>query len=574
MIVRYTAAVVAVWLVVILYKLPSITAPSAGGRGYGRGRNAVPEDTSAKTPLPVVKPPIIIRGRTTPPPPEDTTPLPPADDGDGDLPEVGDVRHRGVNDNNKPTQPQRAGGAKQAVVGRGTGKWPRVATPTNLDSRREDVVKMLRSSWQGYRRHAWGYDEFAPISKHMTNWGHGKGIGATIVDALDTLLIAGLDEEAAEAIEWCENTLTFDQNIKLSGFETTIRVLGGLLSAYQITGRQKLLDQAHDLGRRLLVAFDTPSGVPDNYVNLQNGGHEGAAWNGGAAILSELGSLQMEHFTLSAEVGEPKFFAKARRAVEAIKPSCGGGYCPRQFHGASGTGGSAGLGSFGDSFYEYLLKQWVLSGKSDAMFKEMWDKAAKHTIETSLERGKLLVPNGHETGGTMEHLACFSGGLFALSYMHTDNKDHLHFAERIAETCHAMYQTPTGLAPDVAVIDGSDSVRATDPKYILRPETVETYFYLWKATKKEQYRDWGYEVVQAIEKHLKVPGAGYAGALDVYHTPVRLNDNMETFWFAETLKYLYMLFSEDELIDLHQWVFNTEAHPFRVQPAAGGIADA
>ena len=437
---------------------------------------------------------------------------------------------------------------------------------TNLDlARRMQVVSALRHSWAGYKTAAFGKDEFMPLSKGTKQWGDGRGIGATMIDALDTLLLAEINDEADAVIDWVDKSLHYDQDIKVSVFETTIRVLGGLISAYQRTGKASLIRQAVDLGKRLAKAFDTPSGVPDNYVNLQTGHHEGAGWNGGAAILSELGSLQMEFRALSDITGDKKYDSIAQRAIEAIKNHCGSGFCPRNFHGNIPVGGSpAGLGSFGDSFYEYLLKYWILTGKSNAMYDELWTKAAAHVMSTSSTIGGHYVPNSAETGNTMEHLACFSGGLFALSYHHTKNEEHLKAAEAIAETCHFMYESmATKLAPDVARILPNGDLEVHDAKYILRPETVETYFYLWKVTHNPKYRDWGAAVLEACNKHLRVDN-GYVGSTDVRRIPTPHNDMMETFWFAETLKYLYLLFSEDELFDLNEWVFNTEAHAFRV----------
>jgi hypothetical protein len=436
---------------------------------------------------------------------------------------------------------------------------------TNLDpARRSQVVSALRHSWVGYKSNAFGKDEFLPLSKTSKQWGEGQGIGATMIDALDTLLLAEMTDEADAIIEWVDKKLSFDQDIKVSAFETTIRILGGLISAYQKTGKAPLIRQAADLGKRLAKAFETPSGVPDNYVNLRTGAHEGAGWNGGAAILSELGSLQMEFRALSDITGDKKYDTIAQRAILAIKDHCGNGFCPRNFHGNSPAGSPVGLGSFGDSFYEYLLKYWVLTGKTNTMYGDMWKKAATHIEETSSTIAGHYVPNSGETGGTMEHLACFAGGLFALSYHHTKNEAHLKIAEGIAETCHFMYESmETKLAPDVARVLPNGQLEVHDGKYILRPETVETYFYLWKVTHNPKYRDWGAAVLDACNKHLKVD-AGFAGSTDVRRIPTPHNDMMETFWFAETLKYLYLLFSEDELFNLDEWVFNTEAHAFRV----------
>lgn len=429
-----------------------------------------------------------------------------------------------------------------------------------------EVVAALKHSWQGYKRNAFGYDEFLPISKRRQNWGDGRGIGVTMIDALDTLLLAGLDKEADEVMNYIEHSLSFDQNIKVSLFETTIRVLGGLISAFQMTQREGLKRQAKDLGSRLLRAFETPSGIPDNYVNLQTGAHEGAGWNGGAAILSELGSLQMEFAALSDITGDRRYDAAAQKAVAAIQHNCASGFCSRNYHGTQGMGGFAGLGSFGDSYYEYLLKYWLLTGKRDSAYREMWDRAARHILDTTDRTAPLVVPNGRETGNTMEHLACFSGGLFALSYLTDGNKEHLELAKQIAETCHAMYQSSvTKLSPDVAQIHGTQ-VHSTESKFILRPETVETYFYLWRATHDTKYRQWGLEMLRACDRYLKVED-GFVGTRDVFSEHGSKNDMLETFWFAETLKYLYLLFREDAALSLTQKVFNTEAHPFLVHPA-------
>jgi mannosyl-oligosaccharide alpha-1,2-mannosidase len=429
---------------------------------------------------------------------------------------------------------------------------------------RAKVVEALQHTWGNYFRYAFGKDEFLPISGRTQNWANGNGIGATVVDALDTLLLAGLHKEAEDAIEWVDKQLSFDQDIKVSVFETTIRVLGGLLSSFQITGREPLKRQATDLGSRLLRAFDTPSGVPDNYVNLRTGRHEGAAWNGGLAILSELGSLQMEFRTLSAVTGDPRFDRAAQKAIDAIRSSCNS-LCPRNFMGSLPRGAPAGLGSFGDSFYEYLLKYWILSGKSSNKYKTMWDLAAKHIVQTTSSPGGRLIPNGQETGNVMEHLACFSGGLFALSYIQSGDEEHLRVARGVAETCHAMYTaSKSGLSADVVRIDGNGHIFPSDPKFILRPETVETYFYLYRATKDPKYRLWGEEFLDACNKHLRVE-RGFVGASDVNRVPVPHNDMLETFWLAETLKYLLLLFSDDDALRLDEWVFNTEAHPFRLE---------
>jgi mannosyl-oligosaccharide alpha-1,2-mannosidase len=99
----------------------------------------------------------------------------------------------------------------------------------------------------------------------------------------------------------------------------------------------------------------------------------------------------------------------------------------------------------------------------------------------------------------------------------------------------------------------------------LRPEAAETLFYLWRATGNEVYRDWGWQMFRGWERYARMGQGGYACADDVMRVPPALSNKMESFWIAETLKYLYLLFEDDaRVLPLDEWVFNTEAHPLPV----------
>jgi Glycosyl hydrolase family 47 len=107
------------------------------------------------------------------------------------------------------------------------------------------------------------------------------------------------------------------------------------------------------------------------------------------------------------------------------------------------------------------------------------------------------------------------------------------------------------------------------PYNLLRPEAVEAIFMLWRATGDVKYREWGWDIFQAFEKHCKIPTGGYSGLQDVRQVPPVHNDKQESFWLAETLKYLYLLFSPPDAFPLtgdDGWVLNTEAHPLRKLP--------
>src|SRR5213595_2086367 len=125
-------------------------------------------------------------------------------------------------------------------------------------------------AWTNYEKYAWGHDALKPLSKTPRDW-YGQSLLMTPVDALDTLILMKLDDEAAKAKEVIVKNLSFDRDIYVKNFEITIRLLGGLLSSYELTNDIRLLDLADDLGNRLLPIFDSPTGLPYVYVNLKTG---------------------------------------------------------------------------------------------------------------------------------------------------------------------------------------------------------------------------------------------------------------------------------------------------------------
>jgi hypothetical protein len=124
-------------------------------------------------------------------------------------------------------------------------------------------------AWNNYERYAWGHDALRPLSKTAHDW-YGQSLLMTPVDALDTLVLMHLDAEAAKTRLLIVNELSFDRDVYVKNFEVTIRLLGGLLSSYQLTGDKRLLNLAEDLGTRLLPVFDSPTGLPYVYVNLRS----------------------------------------------------------------------------------------------------------------------------------------------------------------------------------------------------------------------------------------------------------------------------------------------------------------
>ncbi|KAL0032725.1 hypothetical protein WJX79_005727 [Trebouxia sp. C0005] len=237
---------------------------------------------------------------------------------------------------------------------------------TDTAARQQKVREGMQWAWKGYREFAWGEDELQPHSHTSHRW---FGLGLTLVDSLDTLHVMGLEEELSDAREWVARNLMLDQDTTVNLFETTIRILGGLLSAFYLTGGDRIfLYKAVELGMRLTPGFHSPSGIPWSDVNLQKLEGTPPVWSASSS-LSEVTSLTLEFFTLGSAMGHPDLGKLAREVVAKVGKSgdCEEGVCPVWVNPHSGQvhGDKLSLGSRGDSYYEYLLKHWILTGKTD-----------------------------------------------------------------------------------------------------------------------------------------------------------------------------------------------------------------
>ncbi|KAL8581913.1 hypothetical protein ACOMHN_010287 [Nucella lapillus] len=457
---------------------------------------------------------------------------------------------------------------------------------STVKEKRNKIREMMKHAWDNYVKYAWGSNELRPISRrgHSASIFGSLSLGATIVDAVDTLYIMGMEEEYKKARDWIATNLNFEGPSELSVFETNIRFIGGLLSTYALTGDQMFKKKSQMIADKLMPAFNTPTGIPYSMVNIKTGSARNWGWaSGGCSILSEFGSLHLEFYYLSAVTQDPKYLEKANKVRGVLqqleKPS---GLYPNYLNPKTGKWGQhhVSMGALGDSFYEYLLKAYLLSGKEDHEAKAMYDTTIKAMIDKMLQTSKTgLKYFGEYKSGRiehkMDHLSCFSGGMLALGAKDSeDEQKYMQLGADITNTCHQSYdRTAVKLGPEAFRFDGSSeavATRSNEKYYILRPEVIETYFYMWRLTKDQKYRDWAWEAVQALEKHCRTEG-GYTGLRDVYQANPQKDDVQQSFLLAETFKYLYLIFSDDSLIPLDKWVFNTEAHPFPVKgtnPAA------
>ncbi|KAJ7484343.1 glycoside hydrolase family 47 protein [Mycena latifolia] len=485
--------------------------------------------------------------------------------------------------------------------------------------RAHEVRKAFVYAYTGYQAHALPADELRPMSGERINNFHGWGV--TMYDSLDTMWLMGLEDMFYDTVEdVAKATFPMKPGERAHFFEVVIRYLGGLLSAYALSEDPRLLKLADDLGEKLLPAFNTPSGFPVYGVNTATGETLHGARGGELVCLAEALSNQMEFKYLAHITGKTKYYEATERPMRSVY-----GTENIMYEGLFGTMWDVNTGkpnqtafSAGgraDSAYEYFLKQWLMTGQKEPQTRDLYIRSANAIIEHLLYVGpkrELLYVTDLKAGAPthrFEHLACFLPALLALG-AHTpalglsagERERHVWAAEGLANMCWAVYgDTVTGLSPDIFVVDQwteaergrwaprvaaweragrvgvppgvADLPRESTPPgrgyapiadaYLLRPEAVETFYIMWRTTRDVKWRERGWAVFESLQIYTRVK-YGYTSIryLDE-RTPFQFDD-MPSWFMAETLKYLFLLFTDEELVPLDKWVFNTEAHPLPV----------
>jgi mannosidase alpha-like ER degradation enhancer 2 len=459
--------------------------------------------------------------------------------------------------------------------------------PINRPQLANQVRAEFLHAWNGYKKHAWGHDDLKPLSKSFHDW-YAEPLLMTPVDALDTMILMDLNDEAKSTREYIVRNLSFDKDFDVQNFEITIRLLGGLLSSYQLTGDKRLLNLAEDLGTRLLPVFASPTGLPYRYVNLRTGKVRGNVTNP-----AEAGTLLIEFGTLSKLTHKPVFYEKAKRALVEI-------YNRRSPVGLVGTWINVETGKWTDadshisgaidSYYEYLLKCAVLFDDQDC--RRMWNESivainrylrdeTKGRMKPELWYGHADMNTGQRTAPTYGALDAFFPAVLAMS-------GDLNRASLLQESSYKMWMKH-GIEPEEY---NYQTGQVVSPGYPLRPEIVESTYYLYhysvlgartsrpqssrtrpsqtaqvpplnesgKKLDPDYYQRMGAMMFQDFVKYCRTE-EGYAALKSV--VTKEKTDSMQSFLFAETLKYFYLLFAPPKTLDFDRVVFNTEAHPVR-----------
>ncbi|KAK2001894.1 family 47 glycosyl hydrolase [Colletotrichum falcatum] len=482
------------------------------------------------------------------------------------------------------------------------------------EARRREVRQLFLRNWASYREFAWMRDALNPISATPKN--QFSGWAATLVDSLDTLWIMGLKAEFDEAVA-AVATIDFSQSSsgRVNTFETNIRYLGGLMSAYDLSRRPVLLAKAVELGNLLYGAFDTEHRMPVDFINFADAKAGKGLVVEGSVVSASPGTLSLEMTRLSQLTGDPKYYDAVARVMELFHdgqqktklPGIWPLYVSMSNRDVT-SGSTFTIGGSADSLYEYLPKMIALLGTREPKYQAMTEnflRAANESLffrpmlpgeENILVSGNVNIDaNGRPVlDPESEHLTCYIGGLYALAGRLLGREEWVTVGGRLALGCYYAYQAmPTGMMPerynmipcdrrddckwDEAKWDAGKKLRpeykehlpkgfttAKDPRYILRPEAIESIFILYRITGDHGFQQAAWEMWKAVSNGTLVD-RGNAAVLDVTRKkdPLPMEDYMESFWLAETLKYFYLAFSPPDLISLDEYVLNTEAHPFR-----------
>lgn len=452
--------------------------------------------------------------------------------------------------------------------------FPRVQSYGTLNndelsiSRRDAIRKAFIKSWNAYKAKAWGQDELAPLT------GTGKktlnGWGAQIIDVLDMLWIMNLKDDFQWAVQHVAGIDWSATSEHVNVFEVTIRYLGGLIAAFDLSGDQILINKAVELGDMLYAAFDTPNRLPPHWLDLykaKNGQQEADSRMSGAAG----GSLCLEFTRLTQITGNPKYYDATERLKQFFHKNQNETQIPGlwphtmnyQKEKMDKTMYTLGAGS--DSMYEYLPKMHALLGGLDLEYEKMTVKALEAARDNLLFKpmspkddnlllvGKAMVNKNKrvELAPEMEHLACFAGSMYALAGKLINRGHFVDLGARLTRGCIWAYDSfETGIMPEIVEVVACESrhkpcaydpgmlpsgraknlpegfVRVRDTQYHLRPEAVESIFYMWRITGDRKWREWAWMLWQGISREAET-GIAYATVDDVRYKGGPHLDSME-----------------------------------------------
>ncbi|CAH8524279.1 unnamed protein product [Schistosoma bovis] len=443
------------------------------------------------------------------------------------------------------------------------------------------VKEMFLHAYNNYKDNAFPADELMPLTcKGRYRWtGVNRGdiddalgnFSLTMLDGLDSLFLIGEFDEFEVAVKAVVRTVRFDSDVDVSVFETNIRVLGGLLGAHVAVMSIKqnndsrmdwytneLLQMAVDIGNRLLPAFDTPTGIPYPRINLRHGS-SGLTKQEENTCTACAGTMILEFAALSRLTGNPIYEEKAAKAMAFLwkQRNRFSDLVGRVINVRNGDWirQESGVGAGIDSYYEYLLKAYILLGEPVYLhrFQTHYEAVNRYVSGPQSAEFPFLFLDVHmhrpaqRARTFMDALLAFWPGIQVLT---GDVKRAVALHELLYLIHKRNKLLPEAFTPDFNVHWG---------QHLLRPELIESTYLLYRATEDPYYLQVGEQIVNDLEKYTRVP-CGFAAIKDV--RTMEHVDQFDSFVLAETFKYLYLLFAEpsDIPIKVDDYIFTTEAH--------------
>lgn len=464
-----------------------------------------------------------------------------------------------------------------SLLGWATCQESQSMTPEEKTVIRDQIIEMFDHAYGSYMKYAYPADELMPLSCRGRVRGQEPNRGdiddslgkfsLTLIDTLDTLVVLNKLDEFEDAVRKAVTDVRLDNDVVVSVFETNIRVLGGLLGAHVMADllrqrgermqwyRDELLHMAKELGHRLLPAFNTTSGLPYPKVNLRYGVLNPLSRTGTESdtCTACAGTMILEFAALSRLSGESVFEEHARKALDVLwqRRQRGSDLVGTviNIHNEEWVRRDSGVGAGIDSYYEYLMKAYILLG--DNVFLERFNIHYSAIMKYISQPPLLLNVHMHNptvsVRSWMDSLLAFFPGLQVLR---GDLKPAIETHEMLYQVTKQHKFLPEAFTTEFRVHWG---------QHLLRPEFAESTYYLYKATGDPYYLRVGQSIVEKLNAYARVP-CGFAAVQDV-RTGTH-EDRMDSFFLAEMFKYLYLLFSEKSQlpIDVDDYIFTTEAH--------------
>lgn len=460
-----------------------------------------------------------------------------------------------------------------------------------MATRREFVTELARSSWAAYVKYNWGDNALEPVSDTFDRKFSGSQIGhkggRTIFASLSTFLVMGLEKEFAQGKQWIVGNFSFENtNTYANIFGHVTHYIGGLLSAYALTGDELFLKKAEEFAVRIESAYNTSTGIPRSLFNLKD-----LSTINPYPSLSTIGGQYLEHAYLSDLTAKPQYrqqVTRIREHLEAAAKPNGLYYARMNINGQWDAQTSSLFGDSGGHYYRNLLLSYIQSGQSEQSIDAL--EAYRDAIE-AMDRAEMFKEESNgiiwvreydaarkQFGEVMEYSACLAGAMLiqgatvmqSLGGTEEEKatakkqiKRHSKLADKLTETCYqASMQAALRLGPREFQPQNNFKVVTSD--FLLSPELAESYFILWRRTRDPKYRQMAWEMAQAIGKYCRTDRNGFSGLKDVNNPKSGWTNHQPADFFSGTLLYLYLTFSDDNVLPLDQWIFNSVGHPLPI----------